>query len=120
MLVKTTTKYLKSNPKAYPLLVYQAIALANLGEPRKAALIFGKVLKLDPSFVPALVNFGALKSSLGEFEEATRLFDRALLLSPKDESALFNLGSLRANLGKWLPETFRRLRNTFDVKLSSK
>jgi len=100
-LVKTTNKYLKSDPKAYPLLVYQAIALANLGETRKAALTFGKVLNLDPNFVPALVNFGALKSSLGEFEEATRLFDRALLLNPKDENALFNLGSLRANLGKW-------------------
>jgi len=101
LLVKTTNKYLKSNPKAYPLMVYQAIALANLGEPRKAALTFGKILNLDPNFVPALVNFGALKSSLGEFEEATRLFDRALLLNPKDENALFNLGSLRANLGKW-------------------
>ena len=78
-LVKITTKHLKSNPKAYPLLVYQAIALANLGETRKAALIFGKVLKLDPNFVPALVNFGALKSSLGEFEEVERLFDQALL-----------------------------------------
>jgi hypothetical protein len=41
-LVKTTTKYLKSNPKAYPLMVYQAIALANLGKPRKAASTFGK------------------------------------------------------------------------------
>ena len=79
LLVKTTNKYLKSNPKAYPLMVYQAIALANLGEPRKAALTFGKILNLDPNFVPALVNFGALKSSLGEFEEVERLFDRALL-----------------------------------------
>jgi tetratricopeptide (TPR) repeat protein len=58
------------------LLNYQAFALSNLGNPRKAVEFYLRALELKPDYALARLNLAMAYRELGERENALRQFGK--------------------------------------------
>jgi tetratricopeptide (TPR) repeat protein len=56
------------------LLNYQALAVSNLGNPRKAVELYLRALELKPDYIAARLNLAMAYRELGQRENARRQF----------------------------------------------
>lgn len=68
------------------------LALAALGQTRKAEATFRQALEVDPAFVEAWFNLGNLQRETQDYAGAEASYNHALELAPNDIRILFNLG----------------------------
>jgi Flp pilus assembly protein TadD len=87
-----------------------AVQLADEGEKREAARLYGEALAVKPDYAEAWLNLGTILMEWNQATEAESAFSRAAAIDPEDADALVNLGNIlaaRDDLGEAL-ELYRR------------
>ena len=64
----------------------------NLGNIKKAILIFQDILKIEPKNVEALIKLGNIDGKLGRYKRAIENYDKVLRIEPTSKLALLNKG----------------------------
>lgn len=69
-----------------------AITEFNLGNFKKALILFEQVLQLEPFHVTALIKKGNILGKFAKYSDAISCYDTALRVEPKNALALINKG----------------------------
>jgi tetratricopeptide (TPR) repeat protein len=69
-----------------------AITEFNLGNFKKALLLFDKVLETEPTHITALIKKGNILGKYARYSEAITCYDKVLSIEPKNTLALINKG----------------------------
>jgi len=85
----TLAKAIERNPANPQPVNLVGIIYGKLGDPAKAAALFGKALDLDSADASAHFNLGMIRWQAGEYAKAHEHWLKALKALPKDEDVLY-------------------------------
>jgi len=70
----------------------RGITELNLGNSKKALILFNKVLELIPNHIDALIKKGNIFGKFGKYADAISVYDKVIKIEPQNVLALINKG----------------------------